>query len=120
MASLRRLAQLWPLVVALAACSPPAPAPAPTPPAGAPPAAAPGASAPATVPAPAAPLPPPAASAPVADAERDAVLFTHWRAKHVAEVDAFEEFLVREQVAAVVPTYQLLRSASMWKECHAE
>jgi hypothetical protein len=27
---------------------------------------------------------------------------------------------VNEQVADVVPTYQLLRSASMWKECHAE
>src|SRR4051812_23295488 len=101
MASLRRLARLWPLVAALAACSPPPPAPAP--PAGAPHAPAPGASAPA--PAPAAPPPAPAASEPVADAERDAVLFTHWRAKHVAEVDAFEEFLVREQVAAVVPTY---------------
>jgi hypothetical protein len=48
------------------------------------------------------------------------VLFTHWRSSRSADVDAFEEFLVREQVAAVVPTYQLLRSASMWKECHAE
>ncbi|MBC5784022.1 peptidase M15 [Ramlibacter sp. USB13] len=105
--NLRRLALLWPLVAALAACSPRAPAPPPP---------APAPSAPPEAPAPAAP----AASAPSADRERDAVLFTHWRATHVAEVDAFEEFLVREHVAAVVPTYQLLRSASMWKECRAE
>jgi hypothetical protein len=108
---------LAPLLIALAACSPrPGPAPAP----GSAPA--PG---PAPAPAPAAPTGPaapaaPAASAPVSDRERDAVLFTHWRSSHAAEVDAFEEFLVRERVAEVVPSYQLLRSASMWKECLAE
>ena len=109
--SLRRLAVLWPLVAVLAACGPPPSAPPPPKPPlpGAPPPTPP-ASAPAA----------PAASAPLADPERDAVLFTHWRAEHVADVDAFEQFLVREQVAAVVPTYQLLRSASMWKECRAE
>jgi hypothetical protein len=48
------------------------------------------------------------------------VLFKVWREKHAAEVEAFEEFLVHEHVAEVVPTYQLLRSASMWKECRAE
>jgi hypothetical protein len=69
---------------------------------------------------PAASAPAPSASAPPADPERDALLFSHWRSKHAADVDAFEEFLVREHVAAVVPTYQLLRSASMWKECHAD
>jgi len=47
------------------------------------------------------------------------LLFSSWRATH-PEVEAFEEFMVHEQVAAVVPTYQLLRSASMWKECHAQ
>jgi hypothetical protein len=109
MRSLRRLARLWPLVAVLAACSPRPPAP-PPPPGGAPPSA--------TVPA--APVPAPAASEALADAERDAVLFTHWRSTHRPEVEAFEEFLVREQVAQVVPTYQLLRSASMWKECHAD
>jgi hypothetical protein len=61
-----------------------------------------------------------AASAPLADPERDAVVFESWRRKHAADVDAFETYLVHEQVAQVVPTYQLLRSASMWKECHAE
>ena len=105
-ASLRRLARLWPLLLA-AACSPPAPVPPPLPPAGAP--------------APEAPPPAePAASAPLSDPERDAVLFTHWRANHVDDIEAFEGYLVREKVAAVVPTYQLLRSASMWKECKAE
>jgi hypothetical protein len=32
------------------------------------------------------------------------VLFKIWREKHAAEVEAFEEFLVREHVAEVVPT----------------
>jgi hypothetical protein len=72
-------------------------------------------------PAPAARVPaPPASQAVLADPERDALLFTHWRADRAAEVAAFEEFLVREGVAQVVPSYQLLRSASMWKECGAE
>ena len=109
--TLRRLHLLWPLLAALSACSPPPPAPPPAVPP------------PVPVPVPGTPLPPvpaPAPSAPLADPERDAVLFTHWRADHGAAVDAFEEFLVREKVAQVVPTYQLLRSASMWKECHAE
>src|SRR6476661_7117753 len=102
MPTLRRLQLLWPLVAALAACSPPAQPPAP---------AAPPAAAPAPEAEPGAAVPPAtAASAAPADPERDAVLFTHWRAKHAAEVDAFEEFLVQEKVARVVPTYQLLRS----------
>ncbi|MBE7367003.1 peptidase M15 [Ramlibacter sp. HM2] len=54
------------------------------------------------------------------DDERDAVLFTRWRSGREAEVEAFEAFLVYEKVARVAPTYQLLRSASMWKECRAE
>jgi hypothetical protein len=57
---------------------------------------------------------------PLADEERDPVLFEAWRRKHAPEVGAFEAYLVRAQVAQVVPTYQLLRSASMWKECHAD
>jgi hypothetical protein len=114
-APLRLRLFLAPLLIALAACSPrPGPAPAP----GSAPAPGP-APAPAAATGPAAPAAP-AASAPVSDRERDAVLFTHWRSSHVAEVDAFEEFLVRERVAEVVPSYQLLRSASMWKECLAE
>ena len=60
--------------------------------------------------------PPPAPG----DDERGIVLFTAWRSKHSAEVEAFEEFLVHAELAQVVPTYQLLRSASMWKECRAE
>ncbi len=108
---------LAPVLALLAACSqrpvPPAPAPAaaPTP---APPARQ-AASAPAAQ--------PPRAAAPpeeLADPERDAVLFTLWRGKHSEQVEAFESFLVQQRVAQVVPTYQLLRSASMWKECRAE
>ncbi|HZN48333.1 MAG TPA: D-Ala-D-Ala carboxypeptidase family metallohydrolase [Ramlibacter sp.] len=74
---------------------------------------------PAPAPAPA-PAPVTAAELELADPERDSVLFTLWRSQHAVEVKSFEEFLVREQVAQVVPTYQLLRSASMWKECHAD
>jgi hypothetical protein len=69
---------------------------------------------------PSAPGPAPSAEQELADPERSAVLFKIWRDKHAADVEAFEEFLVREQVAQVVPTYQLLRSASMWKECQAD
>src|SRR6187399_3083429 len=100
MGTLRRVARLRTglavlvLLALLAGCSRQAPAPPSAPPAPA---------------APVAEAPVPAASAPLADAERDAVLFTHWRATH-AEVEAFEEYLVRERVAEVVPSYQLLRS----------
>ena len=66
------------------------------------------------------PAPGEAAAPPTADPERDAVLFTLWRSKHAADVDPFAAFLVKQDVAQVVPVYQLLRSASMWKECHAE
>lgn len=66
------------------------------------------------------PAPPPGPPAPTTDDERDIVLFTHWRKSHMTRVEAFESFLVYEQVADVVPTYQLLRSASMWKECKAD
>lgn len=105
---LHRCASLLSVLALVAACGPrPAPAPAPAPPAPPPPAAA--------------PAPPPApGDVPLADAERGPVLFAHWRSTHAITVDAFEEFLVREQVAQVVPTYQLLRSASMWKECQAD
>lgn len=64
--------------------------------------------------------PAPAPPQPTADPERGIVLFTVWQAKHAAQVDPFSSFLVKENLAQVVPTYQLLRSASMWKECHAD
>jgi hypothetical protein len=86
---------------------PPSPLPAPAPP-----------SEPELPPVPA--PPPPPTPPKLSDAERDAVLFTRWRAGRAAEVEAFESFLAYEKVADVVPTYQLLRSASMWKECRAE
>jgi len=56
----------------------------------------------------------------LSDQERDSVLFGLWRAKHPQEVDSFAAYLVSENLADVVPLYQLLRSASMWKECKAE
>ena len=39
-------------------------------------------------------------------------MFTRWRSNHAVAVEAFENFLVYEKLAPVVPTYQLLRSAS--------
>lgn len=107
---------LWaaPVLVACVACTPrQTPSPAP------PPATAPTAPSPAPAP-PSEPAPAPPAAAPVTDDERDAVLFTHWRSNHAVQVEAFESFLTYEKLAHVVPTYQLLRSASMWKECRAE
>lgn len=101
------------VVLACAGCGPrtgPAPAPPPATPAPAPP------SEPALRPLPPAPGP----AAPLADAERGPVLFTHWRSTRPTEVEAFESFLAYERLADVVPAYQLLRSASMWKECQAE
>lgn len=72
-------------------------------------------------PVPPAPLtPPPSVPEPeLADGERGPVLFADWRTSHAVRVDAFEQFLDREQLSGIVPTYQLLRSASMWKECRA-
>jgi hypothetical protein len=106
---------LAPLLVACVACTPrPAPTPAPSPSPLPTPAPAPG------MPSVPAPAPPPGPAAPVTDDERDAVLFTHWRSGRAVELESFESFLVYEKVAEVVPTYQLLRSASMWKECKAE
>ena len=103
---------LAPLIAALAACSPrPGPTPAPPPPP---------LPAPAPLPAPPAPPPAPAPTPPLSDSERGPLLFAEWRSRHAVEVEAFEEFLGRAELAQVVPTYQLLRSASMWKECEAD
>lgn len=109
----RRLCLLL-LSSVLVACTPrpaapPAPAPAPAP-----------GPAPHVPPEIVPPQPPPPTPEKLADAERDAVLFTQWRSRRPTEVETFESFLSYEKVADVVPTYQLLRNASMWKECRAE
>lgn len=111
--ALRALPVLFAAV--LVACTPrPSAPPAPPPPP--PPTEAPSERALPPVP----PSAPPPTPEKLTDTERDAVLFTQWRARHAAEVEAFESFLAYEKIADVVPTYQLLRSASMWKECKAE
>ena len=113
----RRLRALPALFASVLVACTPRPSAPPTPPPGPPPAPAPPsepALPPTHVPAPA-PTP-----EKLTDAERDAVLFTRWRAGRATEVEAFESFLTYEKVADVVPTYQLLRSTSMWKECRAE
>ena len=53
------------------------------------------------------------------DDDRDLVLYSQWLPAHAAEVTAFESFLAQQKVGDVVPTFQLLRSASMWRECQA-
>ena len=40
-----------------------------------------------------------------------------WRAPYVK---AFNDYLTTHQVAAVVPTWQLLRTASSWRRCGSE
>lgn len=51
---------------------------------------------------------------------RDTAMFHNWVGAHAAQVQAFENFLRQEQLLEVVPTYQLLRTASMWNECKAQ
>ncbi|MGV3572779.1 MAG: D-Ala-D-Ala carboxypeptidase family metallohydrolase [Ramlibacter sp.] len=58
-------------------------------------------------------------AAAAADDTRDLAMFRAWLPAHRAQVQAFEAFLAREQLTGVVPTWQLLRSASMWRECKA-
>lgn len=52
--------------------------------------------------------------------ERDAGMFAQWRLSHEAQVRPFQAFLDKENLASVAPLHELLRSASMWKECRAE
>jgi hypothetical protein len=59
------------------------------------------------------------ADAPPQDDDRGVELYAQWLPARLPQVQAFEGFLRQEKVADVVPTWQLLRSASMWKECHA-
>jgi hypothetical protein len=59
------------------------------------------------------------AQAQPAEDDRDLALYREWLPAHAAEVTAFESFLAQQKVMNVVPTYQLLRSASMWRECKA-
>lgn len=54
------------------------------------------------------------------DTGRDANLFTQWRSGHAQQMAEFESYLKSQNVADVVPHFQLLRSASMWKQCGAE
>jgi hypothetical protein len=37
-----------------------------------------------------------------------------------SDVQAFEEFLTRQNVAGIFPTYEILRSESLWAECGGE
>lgn len=54
------------------------------------------------------------------DDDRDAALYAAWLPARLPQVRAFEAYLAGQKVAGVVPTYQLLRSASMWKDCGAQ
>lgn len=60
---------------------------------------------------------PAAAAAP--DDDRTEAMFRQWLPAQHAEFAAFETYLGQQQVLNVVPTWQLLRTASMWQACHA-
>lgn len=59
----------------------------------------------------------PALAAAPKDDERGAEMFWRWVRDHRSEVFEFETYLAKHKVNDVAPTYQLLRTASMWKEC---
>lgn len=50
--------------------------------------------------------------------ERDLRAFARWTGEH--DTRAFREMLVGARLYGVVPLYQLLRSASDWRQCRAE
>lgn len=52
--------------------------------------------------------------------DRGPALFKSWLSTHGAEARAFNAYLHQQQVGNVAPLYQLLRSASMWRECKAQ
>lgn len=58
-------------------------------------------------------------AAAVPDDDRTEAMFLQWLPMQRAEVAAFEAYLAQQQVLNVSPTWQLLRTASMWKECQA-
>lgn len=85
----------------------------------------------AQAPAPAMPAaPPPVAAPPVWDPAKDYIsagqdepgyrswyLAAPWRA---AQVKAFNDYLATYQVSGILPTWQLLRTATSWRECGAQ
>jgi len=50
--------------------------------------------------------------------DRDEAQFVHWFRHH--DTTRFERFLVQRHVDTVVPLYQLLRTASDWRQCQAQ
>lgn len=51
--------------------------------------------------------------------DRTLEMFRQWLPQHYDEVAAFDAYLRLEKVIDVAPTWQLLRTASMWRECNA-
>lgn len=51
---------------------------------------------------------------------RGPALFQSWLRTHGAEAKRFQAYLNKAGVGNVVPLYQLLRSASMWRQCRAQ
>jgi hypothetical protein len=75
---------------------------------------------------PAAPVPPPAAWDPAADyitMGQDEPGYRAWygtTALHAIQVKAFNAYLTQWDVAGIVPTWQLLRTATAWERCGAQ
>lgn len=53
------------------------------------------------------------------DDDRTPDMFRQWLPAHHDEVAAFNAYLQQESVVDVAPTWQLLRTASLWRECKA-
>lgn len=53
------------------------------------------------------------------DDDRTEAMFLQWLPMQHGRVVAFEHYLAVHNVLGVTPTWQLLRSASMWKQCQA-
>lgn len=60
------------------------------------------------------------ARAQAGDDDRTLDMFRQWLPQHYDEVAAFDAYLRQEKVIDVAPTWQLLRTASMWRECKAQ
>ncbi|UVJ46464.1 D-Ala-D-Ala carboxypeptidase family metallohydrolase [Pseudomonas sp. LS1212] len=50
--------------------------------------------------------------------ERDEAVFAQWAAMH--DLSGFKRMLAGNRIDAIVPLYQLLRTASDWEKCSAE
>ncbi|MEZ5538711.1 MAG: D-Ala-D-Ala carboxypeptidase family metallohydrolase [Pseudomonadales bacterium] len=56
----------------------------------------------------------------ISEPKPDPNSFAVWQLRHQTEIKNLERYLHERNLTEVLPTAQLLRSASSWQECHAE